>query len=627
MANYVRVTELDFDQIKTNIKTYLRNQSQFTDFDFEASNLSVLLDILAYNTHYNAVMANMISNEMFLDTALKRSSVVSLAKQISYVPQSRRSAAAIVDVAISNVTSPSSSKNLDAFTLFNSNIDGTNYTFYNTESYTTTGVSGTYTFKNVNLYQGRQLDFYWTVGASPSPADKYVIPNTNVDTSTIKVQIQYQGVGNYTTAWDQATDITDLTSSSLVYFVQENTQGFYEIFFGDDVLGANLRAGDIIRISYLITDGDAANASTSSTIGWTTNSIAGESAGNRIINTISNPSGGSEKEDIESIRFRSLHNYASQGRTVTKNDYANLLLTEIPGAQSVNVWGGENNVPPAYGKKFISIKPKTGYVLTDAEKTRIKNTVLKQRSMVTADHMFVDPTYAYLTFDVDVRYNSTRTNRSSGDIYSLTNTSIINFMNTNLNRFNANFYRSQLEETIMNLDSSILSVNVNFSVQKRIYLPPMTRYAGDETLVFPVKIHPNRLRSTYFYNIIPATDGTGYHLAQLRDVPLSNPPDYNGTGILQAVDLDTGAVLDDNVGTVYYAEGKVVLQAAALLIVQGYPGSFASHNYFYVNIGLQEGDNDVYPGFNEILVLDDSVAETAVGVENGVNINITAVSN
>ena len=186
-SSNVRVTELDFDTIKTNIKNYLRNQPQFTDFDFDASNMSVLLDILAYNTHYNAVLANMVSNEMFLDTAIKRSSVVSLAKQISYTPRSMRAAQAIVSIAVSNTISTPTYLVLPAFTLFNSIIDGTSYTFYNINAYSTTSIAGTYTFPAVTLYQGRQLSYYYTVQPNPAPTVRYQIPNINVDTTTLQI--------------------------------------------------------------------------------------------------------------------------------------------------------------------------------------------------------------------------------------------------------------------------------------------------------------------------------------------------------------------------------------------------------------------------------------------------------
>jgi hypothetical protein len=619
MANNVRVTELDFDQIKTNIKNFLRSQSQFTDYDFEASNLSVLLDILAYNTHYNAILANMVSNEMFLDTAIKRSSVVSLAKQLGYMPQSRRCATALIDVELQNITGTPNFITLDPGKAFTTSIDGTAYNFYTIDSYVATPVSGVYTFSDIKLYQGRQLEYYYTVAAGSSPANKYEIPNADIDTQTVRVAVQYAGTSSYSETYQMATDITTVNSTTQAFFLQENTRGFYEIFFGDDVIGRNLNAGDTIKISYLVTDGAAANVSNTLDVNWTTTAIAGETAGDRTISTVIKPSGGLDKEEIESIRFRSINNYSAQGRAVTKTDYANLIQDAAPGADSVNVWGGEKNDPPVYGKTFISIKPKTGYVLTTAEKTRIIDEVLTPRSVITAQHEFVDPTYTYLTFRVNVRYSSARTSRSAAQIQSLIDTAIRNFMNNNLSKFNSVFYRSQLEEILMDVDDAILSINVLYDLHKRIPLVANVR-ANLGSLALPAKIHPAELRSSYFY----FTDENGTHPAQVRDVPDSSPPDYEGTGVVKTFDLDTGEVLDPLVGTVDYGTGLIVLNSGSPLTISGYLGNTTQ---LIVYAGVQESVGDVFPGFNEIIVIDDLTADPIANVSNGITINVVAVNN
>ena len=620
MANNVRVTELDFDQIKTNIKNYLRNQSQFTDYDFEASNLSVLMDILAYNTHYNAILANMISNEMFLDTAIKRSSVVSLAKQLGYMPQSRRCATALIDVELQNVTGSPNFITLDPGKSFSTTIDGSTYTFYTVESYVATPVSGVYTFSDVKLYQGRQLEYYYTVASGSSPANKYEIPNADIDTHTIRVAVQYAGTSSYSETYQLATDITNIDGNSQVYFLQENTRGFYEIFFGDNVVGRNLTGGDTIKISYLVTDGAEANVSNTLDVNWTTTAIAGETAGDRTITTTIKPSGGLDKESLESVRFRSINNYTAQGRAVTKTDYANLIQDAAPGADSVNVWGGENNNPPVYGKTFISIKPKTGYVLTPAEKTRIIDEVLTPRSVITAQHEFVDPDYTYVNFNISVRYSSARTSRSAADIQSLVDTAVRNFMANNLSKFNAIFYRSQLEEILMDVDDAILSVNVLFNLVKLIPAVPGVRVEGVSSLQLPVKLHPNEIRSSYFYFTV---DGVSQP-CQLRDVPDQSPPDYEGTGVFKTYDLTTETVVEDNVATVDYGTGLITFNSAARLTLNGYLGNATQ---FYVYAGVQESVGDIFPGFNEILTLDTSTADPIANVINGITINVVAVNN
>lgn len=624
MANNVRITELDFETIKANLKTYLRSQSQFTDYDFDASNLSVLIDLLAYNTHYNAVLANMVSNEMFLDSAIKRSSVVSLAKQLGYLPRSRKAATATVDVVLQNITSKPNFLTINPFTLFSTLVDGTTYNFYNVQSYTTTPNNEVYTFSNVKLYQGRILEYYFTVGAGATPATKYVIPNLDIDTDTISVAVQYGGVGSFDETYIKMTDITEVGSDSKVFFIQENTEGYYEIFFGDDVLGASLTQNDIIKVRYLITDGEDANVSNNLSLTWSVNAIAGETSNDRTITTISKPSGGAEKESIDTIRFRSINNYASQGRAVTSTDYSTIISDRIPGIESVNVWGGEKNDPPVYGKTFISVKPKIGYVLTDTEKNYIINDILKPRSIVGAEHEFVEPTFTFIGFDVTVRYSSAQTNQSSDDIRSLVNSKITTFMNTNLSRFNANFYRSQLEEQIMDIDDAILSVNVVLRLQKRLPLVPRVRYSGSQIIQFPAKFHPNEIRSSYFYFNDETGNGIGYHPSQVRDVPDESPPDYEGTGTLKTFDLDSNSILDDNVGTVFYGLGKIVLNSESPLTVYGYIGN---ETFLYANAGLQETSSDIFPAYNEILVLDTSVQNTLAGVTNGINIDVIAVNN
>jgi len=620
MANNVRVTELDFDTIKDNLKTYLKNQSQFTDYDFDASNLSVLLDILAYNTHYNAVLANMVSNEMFLDTALKRSSVVSLAKQINYTPQSRRSATANLTLAVSNVPSTPNFLTLEPYTQFTTIIDGTAYTFYNISSYSATPINSTYTFTDVLVYQGRIIEQYFTVGANSSPNDRYEINNANVDTQTMQVLIQRNGVGQFDTLYTPVTDITAVDSDSTVYYVQENTRGLYEIYFGDNVLGQKLNQGDIVKVRYLISDGDAANVSTNVALSWSLNSIAGESANDRTITTVSKPASGSEKETIDSIRFRSLNNYTAQGRAVTKTDYSTLISNYLPGVQSVNIWGGEENNPPQYGKTFISVKPKTGYVLTTAEKEYIVNQVLQPRSIVTAVHEFVDPTLTYLNFDINVRYSSAQTAKTAAQIQTLVNDTVVSFMNTNLNKFNANFYRSQLEEQIMDIDNAILNVNIEFKLLRRFGLIPNVRFTGAQTIQFPTKLHPAEIRSSYFY----FNDSGSIVPAQIRDVPDESPPDYEGTGTLKTYNLDNGAIVNDNLGTVNYGTGTVTINSNSNLTIAGYLGTV---NELYVYAGVQGSVSAVFPSYNEFITLDDALAETICNVENGINISVLAVNN
>lgn len=611
--NYVRVTELDFDQIKENLKTYLRGQSQFTDYDFEGSNLSVLIDLLAYNTHYNAILANMVTNEMFIDTALKRNNVASLAKHLSYTPRSQRGARSMVTVTLQNVPGNPNYLSLPIFTPFTTTVDGTTLTFFTVNAHSTTPVGGVYTFENVELVQGRQLEFYWPVPNNPGPATKYVIPNLDVDTTTLQVAVQYGGTGNYSEPFVPVADITGITGTSQVYYLEQNPEGFYEIYFGDGVLGTNLTPGDIVKARYLVSDGAAGNVSTNIDVSWSSNSIAGESIGDRNIVTVSKPSGGAAPETTDQIRFNAKNALVTQNRTVTKTDFAATIASALPGAQSVNCWGGETNVPPKFGTVFISIKPYTGYVLTDAEKTRLVDQVLRPRSVVTLQYEFVDPEYTYVGLDITVRYRTTATNRTSQQIAALAQATATSYFDTQLEQFNAGFYSSQLQEQLQNMDDSIISNIVVLRQQKRI--TPTVNSAFNTTLKFPGKIHPAELRSTQFLYF----DGADYIAAYLADVADTSPAQYEGTGTINMYAASNNLLLD-TVGSVQYGAGLVEISD---LVVGGY---LTGEAVVYINTEMQESSRDLIPGYNEILVLDDSTGNPITGAQNGVSLNVIPVN-
>lgn len=608
MAN-IRVTELDFDTIKTNLKDFLRDQTEFTDYDFDASNLSVLLDILAYNTHYNAVLANMVSNEMFIDTALKRSSVASLAKHLSYTPRSAYSAEATIDIVLQNVPGNPTVATLERYQTFNTNIDGTPFTFYNINSYVASPVNGVYTFNDVKVYEGRKLDYYYTVGAGSSPATKYVIPNQGVDTRTLQVSIQYSGTSSFSQSYTEVGNIVNIDGNSAVYYLEENTEGFYQIYFGDGVLGRNLSAGDIVKMSYLLGNGANGNVSTNVPVSWTTASLFGEDSADRALTAKIKPSGGAVKETADEIRFNALNTYVTQNRAVTERDYASLIAANLPSARSVNVWGGEKNIPPEYGVVYLSIAPKTGYVLTDDEKTRIVRDILQPRSLVTIRHEFVDPTYTYLKFGVTATYSTARTNRTAQQISSLINNRITAFIDTNLKEFNKKFYASQLQEQLMDVDDSVLSVIMTQSLQKRI-TPNLGTSQFTGSLYFPARLHPGELASTKFIY----ADTTGTYTVQIRDVPDTAPPDYAGTGTLKLYDLSNSAVLNNNLGTVNYLTGEVAIN---LLTITGYVGNITDVR---ITAQVQSDSLDFTPGYNEILLLDDSTSDVISGNENGISI-------
>jgi hypothetical protein len=609
---YVRVTELDFDQVKENFKTFLQSQSQFTDYDFEGSNLNVLMDLLAYNTHYNAVLANMASNEVFIDTALKRSSVASLAKMLGYTPRSARAARSRLTISILNVPNAPNFATLERFTKFSVGVGGQVYNYYTIDSYVTEPVGGIYTWNNVDVYEGRQLDYYWTVPAGITPATKFTIPNANVDIDTLQIAVQYGGTDSFIEVYNRVTDITQLKSDSKVFFVEENSEGFYQIYFGDGVLGENLSAGDVIRARYLVTNGTEGNISANVALNWVSNSILGETAVDKFITTITAPTGGLDAESTDQLRFNALNNYVAGNRTITTTDFANAITQAIPGAQSVNCWGGESNVPPRYGTIFISVKPYDGYVLTDLEKIRLVNNVLAPRSMPTLEYAFVDPEYVYVGVDVYLKYRTAATTRSAQQISSLALEKVRAYFDDNLEKFNAGFYGSQLQEIIQNMDPAIISNILVIRQQKR--LAPNVGEAYSANIQFPGKIHPAELVSTFFVYF----DGSNFVNAYLGDEPDESPPNYEGTGRLNIYDATNNNVLD-TIGTVDYATGRVTVTN---LVIAGYVGDTTIR----LTSNLQQASRDLLPQNNEIIVLDDTQGNPANAAINGLSVNVISTA-
>jgi hypothetical protein len=609
---YVRVTELDFDQVKENFKTFLQSQSQFTDYDFEGSNLNVLMDLLAYNTHYNAVLANMASNELFIDTALKRSSVASLAKMLGYTPRSARAARSRLTISILNVPNAPNFATLERFTKFSVGVGGQVYNYYTIDSYVTEPVGGIYTWNNVDVYEGRQLDYYWTVPAGITPATKFAIPNANVDIDTLQIAVQYGGTDSFIEVYNRVTDITQLKSDSKVFFVEENSEGFYQIYFGDGVLGENLSAGDVIRARYLVTNGTEGNISANVALNWVSNSILGETAVDKFITTITAPTGGLDAESTDQLRFNALNNYVAGNRTITTTDFANAITQAIPGAQSVNCWGGESNVPPRYGTIFISVKPYDGYILTDLEKIRLVNNVLAPRSLPTLEYAFVDPEFVYVGVDVYLKYRTAATTRSAQQISSLALEKVREYFDTNLEKFNAGFYGSQLQEIIQNMDPAIISNILVIRQQKR--LAPIVGEAYSANIQFPGKIHPAELVSTFFVYF----DGSNFVNAYLGDEPDESPPNYEGTGRLNIYDATNNNVLD-TIGTVDYATGRVTVTN---LVIAGYVGDTTIR----LTSNLQQASRDLLPQNNEIIVLDDTQGNPANAAINGLSVNVISTS-
>jgi hypothetical protein len=610
----LRISELDFDTIKTNLKTYLQSQSEFTDYDFEGSGLSILLDVLAYNTHYNAYLANMLANEMFLDSAVKRSSVVSIAKHLGYTPRSVTGSSAKLNITVNAPTGTPASLTLDRYTSFSTSINGVPYSFLNTEPYTIQPTGGVYSFSNIPVKEGKILEFNYTV-VTPGTEEKYEIPNSAVDTSTMLVTVQNSSTDSTVTAFTLATDITAVTNTSNVYFIEENTLGNYQIYFGDGIIGKKLTAGNIIRIQYLVSVGSASNVSGTITQSFTAdNTIGGSSS--ISITTVSNSTGGAEKESIASIKFNAPRSNLSKNRAVTKADYSAIIKAQYSQVESISVWGGEENIPPTYGKVFISLKPFSGFTIDDIVKTDIKNTILKERQVLTVIPEFIDPDYIYANFIISINYNKNLTTLSASQISNLARTATANYFNNELQQFEKPFYYSQFSENLNSINDSVLSVLAELKLQKRIspVLNVSNAYIDANKLRFNNRLHPGELQSTRFFVVRDGITIT----ARLRDTPASMPPDYNGTGTVRLYNVNDDTDLG-SVGTINYASGEVSITN---IVPVGFP-----NNQFDIAItcGVQETSYNILAARNQIVVLDDNTEFVSTSRLPGLTINVTAV--
>ena len=441
----LQIAELDFDTIKNNLKDYFNSQAEFTDHDFGGSAVSVLLDILSYNTYYNAYYLNMLASESFLDSAQLRDSVVAKASMLGYTPQSATGSKANVSITVTPGDSPASIT-IDKNTQFTSTVNGTSYVFCTANSATITPVDGVYTASGVTLTQGIPLTFRYTANTA-NTEQKFLLPNANTDTDTLTVTVQESATDTNTSVYTKATDITTVNSTSNVYFLSESSEGQFKVEFGDGVIGRKPVTGNIVLLAALVTEGDEVNGantfSASGTVGgYSTVSVAVTNAA----------SGGSDKENLESIKFNAPKNFETQNRAVTTDDYKKIVEGNVSGLDSVSVWGGQDNATPAFGKVFVSAKPTGATSLSTAQIGEIKSAV-SSFNMVSITPEVVDPDIIDLIFSVTVKYDSRKTTLSSGAVAEAVIDTIQTYKTNNLLKFGSIFRYSTLTTNIDNKNS------------------------------------------------------------------------------------------------------------------------------------------------------------------------------
>lgn len=475
MANdNLRVTELDFTSIKENLKSYLRTQSEFQDYDFEASGLNVLLDVLAYNTHYNAYYLNMAMKESFLDSALLRNSVVSHAKSLGYTPKSKKASFAVINVEFqSNNNIPGTFTLPRGFSFSSNQIDDVSYEFVLIDDVTATKAFGTYLFENLKIYEGNLGNYQYTYNSQTNPKQIFTIPDPNVDTDTIKVYVTESSTSNVTTVYTLAEDILDIDSNSPVYFLQESKEGNYEIFFGNGSLGKALVNGNIVTISYLSTNSFLANKANDfvvSASNLTDNN--GQDVPTSQITVIQSSTGGIDRETIDSIKYYAPLHYASQNRLITNKDYEKYLIQNYPGLDAVSVWGGNEESPPIFGKIFVSLKTKDNYFISETEKQRIIDEILQPKSVISIQTIIRDPEFVFVKILNTIKYDPQKNLLSSEAFKNTIRNLVLNYFETNVNNFNKTFVLSKLQEEMNKVDPSIIGVDSTLRLEKR-FLPQL----------------------------------------------------------------------------------------------------------------------------------------------------------
>lgn len=581
--NLITVNALDFDSIKASIKTYLEGQSVFSDYNFEGSALSTLIDVLAYNTHYNALYTNLAINEQFIDSASKYQSVVSLAKSIGYTAKSIKAATAKLEVIVSDVPGDPSSLTMPKGTVFKTSIGDKDYNFVTLQSYTVFRTGNGYTFE-VDVSEGNIVsNSYTNIGNQT-----FIIPSREADISTLSVAVYDNASSTEYTVFNIVDDLLSVRGIDNVFFVKQREDLFYEVYFGNGVIGKAISPGNIIVLEYLVTQGDKQNGANSFQDHETKSFYY--SSGFRTdliyeVTSVIQATNGAPEESIESIKFNAPRAHIAQSRAVTVGDYKAHLIQEFPSIESVSVWGGQDNYPPKYGYVFISAKPYGRDAFTLAEKQEFKNFLKSKRQIITVQHEFVNPKILQIGINTTVYYNENRTTRSVGDITALVRGTIAQY-NTTLNKFDAAFRFSRLGYLIDSTERQIVSNITNLFIRYKETEILGSNQTYEFTLNNPIFQNENSFITQRFY------------------VPGISTPAFisdDGLGVLKLYTYNSSNVKQfiRNIGTINYSSGSVSINDLNII-------SLYDTDLHYTMI---PASNDIIPTNQYILTIPDSLTQ------------------
>ena len=588
MATKLEISQLDFDGIKDNLKTFLSQQDEFTDYDFEGSGMNVLLDVLAYNTHYLGYNANMLANEMYLDSADQRSSVVSLAKQVGYTPKSAVSSTARIDVVVNNATG--ATVTMSRGTKFSTTVDGTNYSFVNNADVSISPVDGVYKFSNLDIYEGTYLNYKYTANTSDKD-QRFIIPNDNVDTTTLTVKVQESSSDSTTNTYKLASGITALDSTSKVYFLQEVENGRFEVYFGDGVLGEAIADGNIVILDYITCNLDEPNGATSFTLNGTVGGFA-----NVTITTLNNAANGDSPETIKSIKYNAPRDYTAQDRAVTADDYKVLVKSLYANAQSVQVYGGEDAATPDYGKVYISIKAKSGSNLTEVTKVSLVQS-LKSFAVASVTPVIIDPETTFIILETTFKYDSSLTTKDVSTLETNVINAISSYNTDTLENFTGMFRYSAVGKTIDDADTSILSNITKVKMYK--YITPTLSSGLKYTLSF----------NNAFFNPHSGHNASAGGIVSSTGFKINNDSSTNehfldddGAGNIRVYYLSgtTRIYTDSTFGTINYTTGEIILTSANITSISNVDGAASTQ----IRVTTTPSSNDIIPVRNQVLEID-----------------------
>ena len=583
----LEITELDFDQVKSNLKQFLRNQSEFADYDFEGSGMSVLLDTLAYNTHYLGFNANMLGNEMFLDSAEIRSSVVSLAKMLGYTPSSV--VAPVADISLTLTNAIGASVTMPAGTAFTTTVDGLAFNYVTNSDQTITPLDGVYAFSNLKVYEGTRVTFEY-ITDSTNEEQRYIVNNANADLTTLSVLVQNSSSDTTSFTYKKASSIAGVSATDKVYFCQEVENGKFEIYFGDGVTGFKPSDGNIVKLTYIVTNKSASNGASTFTLSGTVGGFTGSVSTNSI------SSGGTEAESIASVKLNAPLQFAAQDRAVTAADYKTLVKQIYPSASAIQVWGGEDNAVPSYGRVFISIKAADGTNLTSAEKEDIK-TQLENYAVASVRPVLSDPETTFIVLKTTFKYDTNLTIEDATTLSSKIQTVISNYSKDNLNNFVGVFRHSQLTGQIDAVGSAILS-NITTVQMYQAFKPLTTSLVSQAyTIDFNNAIYNPHTGHNSSVGVIQST---GFQLDSNTDREYFFNDD--GSGNIRLYYLVSGVKTYENNtwGTITYTTGEIKISSAIITAVSNVDGTTSTT----IRVTAKPDSNDIAPVRGQVLNID-----------------------